>query len=113
MADATDAVLLYSTWPDRPSAEAAARELVEARLVACANIVSGAVSVFSWEGQVQAETEVIMLAKTCTQSAKQARDTLLRLHPYDLPCVTAWPIGGPGANPAFLAWIGSETAHPG
>ncbi len=38
--------LLYTTWPDRESAEAAAEALLAEGLIACANILGEARSVF-------------------------------------------------------------------
>lgn len=105
-----ETVTLYSTWPTLEAAEAAARSLLEERLIACANLVPGARSLFRWEGQVQTESEAIMFAKTTALSAAAARDALLLLHPYTCPCVTALPVLAVGSNPAFLAWIAAETA---
>jgi periplasmic divalent cation tolerance protein len=31
-------------------------------------------------------------------------------HPYEVPCVVAWPIIN--GNPAYLAWIIAETREP-
>ncbi len=104
-----DAVTLYSTWPDRESAEAAARSLVEARLVACANILPEAVSVFLWEGEIQTESETVMFAKTTVAQVAAAQGALLRLHPYDTPCVLAMPLLAAGSSPHFLEWIDAET----
>jgi len=103
-----DVVSLYSTWPDLPSAEAAAHDLVERRLIACANIIPGARSVFRWEGQVQAEAEVVMLAKTTAAKSAAASAALVELHPYDLPCVVEIAIGAPGSNSEFLAWVAAQ-----
>jgi periplasmic divalent cation tolerance protein len=103
---------LYSTWPAQESAEAAARALLEARLIACANILPGTSSLFRWEGRIEAASEVVMFAKTSAERAAKARDLLLRLHPYEVPCLTALAIRDNGSNPAFLSWVAAETASP-
>jgi len=105
-----ETVTLYSTWPSVEGAEAAARELVAERLVACANILPGARSIYRWEGDIQTETEAVMFAKTTAKRALAARDRLLRLHPYEVPCVAALTIRKDASNPAFLAWIEGEAA---
>ena len=38
------AVLVYTTWPSIVEAERAGREIVERRLAACVNIVTGMIS---------------------------------------------------------------------
>ena len=108
-----ETVTLYSTWPTLESAETAARALVERRLAACANILPGARSVFRWQGEIQTEAEVIMIAKTVAERASEARDLVLALHPYDVPCLTVLPIQAEGSNPAFIAWIAEETSSLG
>jgi periplasmic divalent cation tolerance protein len=105
-----DAVTLYSTWPDRASAEAAAAALVQERLIACANILPEATSVFRWQDEVQRAAEVVMFAKTAAPRATAARDALIRLHPYDLPCVVALRLDHETSSSSFLTWIESETA---
>ncbi len=105
-----ETVTLYSTWPTLESAEAAARELLEQRLIACANIGPGARSLFRWDGQIQAEAEVLMFAKTTAERAGAAHKLLVRLHPYDVPCLTALPVLTACSSPGFLAWVSDETA---
>jgi periplasmic divalent cation tolerance protein len=105
-----DCVTLYSTWPDRASAENAARALVTERMIACANILAGATSVFRWNDEVMQADEIVMFAKTCAERADAAKDALIRLHPYELPCVVALPLDQENSSSAFLSWIESETA---
>jgi periplasmic divalent cation tolerance protein len=104
-----ETVTLYSTWPTLESAEAAARTLLEDRLIACANILPGARSLFRWDGQIQSEAEAVMIAKSMAAGAAQARDLLVRLHPYEIPCVTLIPILAEVSNPAFISWVADET----
>lgn len=104
-----DAMLLYVTWPDLLSAEAAADALLARKLIACANILPGATSMYWWNGAVERSQETLMLLKTRADLAAAARDAILALHPYDNPCVTAAPLDGGASSPAFLAWIASVT----
>src|SRR5262245_59366641 len=104
-----DAVTLYASWPDLPSAEAAARALVERKLVACVNLLPGAISFYVWKDEMQRDSEVVMFAKTRLELAESARDALAALHPYEAPCVTVLRIDRNGSNPEFLAWIDSMT----
>jgi periplasmic divalent cation tolerance protein len=103
--------MLYSTWPDRASAETAARALVEARLAACANVLDGTISVFRWNGEICARPEAVMFAKTAAGRAAEAREALIRAHPYDLPCVIAFRLDGGTSSEPFLVWLESETSR--
>jgi len=99
--------LVYMTAPDRASALVIARRLVEERLVACANVLDGATSVYHWDGAVQEEGEAVMIAKTRAALIKTVSARIRELHAYQCPCVVVLPITG--GNPAFLDWIEAET----
>jgi periplasmic divalent cation tolerance protein len=50
-----------------------------------------------------------MFAKTSADRAAGARDLLLRLHPYETPSLTAFPIMAEASTSAFLSWVAAET----
>ena len=62
-----------------------ARELVEARLAACVNIVPGVESVYRWEGKVAEDGEKLLLIKTTDERVDELQKALLAKHPYDVP----------------------------
>src|SRR5512132_1454474 len=99
----TDArVVLVTT----PSPELA-RTLVEERLAACGNVVSGLRSIYRWDGKVQDDSEALLLLKTTRGRFEALRDRVLALHPYEVPEVIALPIEAGSAR--YLAWIADET----
>ncbi|MDR3439454.1 divalent-cation tolerance protein CutA [Telmatospirillum sp.] len=100
--------LVYVTTPDRATALAIARTLLEGRLIACANVLGGAHSLYWWDGNIEEAEETVMIAKTTTSRAAEVVDKVLACHPYDCPCVVTLPITG--GNPAFLSWIRTETS---
>ncbi|MCR9130167.1 MAG: divalent-cation tolerance protein CutA [Alphaproteobacteria bacterium] len=104
--------LLYTTWPDGESAEAAAEALLAEGLIACANILGEARSVFRWKGEVQRETETIALFKTSAARAGRTAARIADLHPYDEPAVLNLCVDSSGSSPAFLSWVASETGDP-
>ncbi|HLN23903.1 MAG TPA: divalent-cation tolerance protein CutA [Patescibacteria group bacterium] len=99
--------LIYATAPNRAAALKIARVLVECRLVACANVVDGATSLYWWEGQVQEEVEAILVAKTTSANASATVAKIKELHDYSCPCVVALDIAQ--GNLDFLGWITAET----
>lgn len=103
-----DVQLIYTTWPDAGTAEAAARALVEERLAACANILGPMRAVYRWQGAVETADEVPMLLKTSAARAGALTARVLALHPYEVPCVEALDVTG--GSPAFLAWVLAQTA---
>lgn len=106
-----DTILVYMTAPDAATAQRIGRAIVENRLAACVNIISGVQSMYWWEGQVQDEHEVVLLAKTRTTSFTALKDCVVGLHPYEVPCIVSVALQD-GHGP-FLDWIGAQVAVPG
>jgi len=85
-------LMVMSNAPDKASAHALARMLVETKLVACVNILPGVQSVYRWQGQIEQADEVTLLIKTTRQQYAELQQTLVSAHPYDVPELIAWPI---------------------
>lgn len=105
-------IYLYATAPDRATAEALARALVEAGLAACVNIMAEGLSIYRWAGGTAAEPEVYMLVKTTDACAAAARDMIIARHPYDTPAVAAFRIDDAASSAVFLRWIAESCAAP-
>lgn len=101
--------LIYVTTANAEEARTIGRALVESRLAACANVLSPVTSIFWWEGAVQEEPEVVLIAKTRRSLVESVVEKVKALHSYDCPCVVALPILE--GNPDFLRWIGEETTQ--
>src|SRR6185437_3065367 len=99
----TEIFTLYSTFPSEEKAFSAARELLEKRLIACANIYGKVTSLYRWQGEIQQEAEVVLIAKTRKELVPDAIVAIKKLHPYQLPCIIACPVQE-GFAP-FLQWI--------
>ena len=103
-------VLVYMTTESVEAARRLGRTLVERRLAACANILSGMESLYWWDGAVQEGHEAVLVAKTRADLAPALTEAVKALHTYQCPCVVVLPITG--GNPDFLAWIDAETRTP-
>ena len=99
--------LLYVTAPSIDIAQTIARDLLEARLIACANILPGMLSIYRWDGVIQEESEVVLLAKTVASQVESAIARIKALHPYDCPCIISLEMKD--GFPPFLNWISDET----
>jgi periplasmic divalent cation tolerance protein len=102
--------VVLTTCPDEATAEILARRLVEERLAACVNRVAGLRSTYWWQGQVQDDAEVLLIAKTSAGGVANLSARIQALHPYELPEVIALPIAL-GAE-RYLDWIGQTVADP-
>jgi periplasmic divalent cation tolerance protein len=108
--NAVTTLLVLTNLPDLPTAETLARQLVEARLAACVNILSPCRSVYRWRGAVETADEVPLLIKTSSERYDALAAAIRRQHPYELPEVIALPIID--GLPDYLAWVVSETREP-
>lgn len=102
-----DARVVLSTAPDDATAERLARGLVDAGLVACVNLVPGLRSIYRWQGEVQDDAEVLLIAKTVAERVPQLEAWLAEHHPYDCPECVALEVASVEA--AYLAWLRRHT----
>jgi periplasmic divalent cation tolerance protein len=102
-------IVVLTNLPDSESAFNLARELVEMRLAACANVLSPATSFYRWEGREEQATEHPVLIKTTRERYAELERAIRERHPYDLPEIIAWPIENGLA--AYLDWVRRETAR--
>jgi periplasmic divalent cation tolerance protein len=103
----SDVQVVMITAPDAGCAERLARTLVDERLAACVNVLAGVRSFYRWEGVVQEDAELILLAKTRKDLSEALAARVKELHPYELPEVLE--LGAAGGSPAYLDWIRTET----
>lgn len=87
-----------------------ARDLLELRLIACANIFDGVTSMYRWEGEIRQDSETVLILKTTQQQLPELTARICKIHPYHCPCVVTWPITAGNSN--YLQWIESETVRP-
>ena len=83
------------------------QELLSERLVACVNIIDHMRSMYWWEGGIQEDKEVILIAKTKDSLVTEVIEKVKSLHSYDCPCILSLPILD--GNKTFLDWIHQET----
>ena len=104
------AVLVLTQMPDRGSAEALARALLQERLAACVSIGAPVESLYHWRGQIEMAAEVPVTVKTCADTYPAVEAAIRARHPYELPEIVAVPIVD--GLPGYLAWIDEETQRP-
>jgi len=106
----TEALVALTTFANEADAARVARVLVEERLIACANVLPGARSIYRWKDGVADEREVVVLMKTRKQDWAALMSRLHELHPYETPELVALRIAA-GA-PKYMAWL-DEALAPG
>jgi len=100
------ALVVLTTLSTEDQARSLVRALVEARLVACGTLMSGASSIYRWQGVVREETEVVVLLKTDASKWTALARAIREQHPYQMPELLALPVKH-GLD-AYLSWLASE-----
>ena len=100
-------ILTLCTVPDTENAKRLARLVVEQKLAACVNLVPQITSIYEWQGQVEEDTEVLLLIKTSATQYAHLEQALLAAHPYDTPEIIAINIDA--GLPDYLHWITQVT----
>ncbi len=95
--------LVYMTAGTKAEAETIGSALVKSKLAACVNIIDQMNSIYMWEGGLQQDAEVILIAKTTEKHVPDLINTVKALHSYDCPCIVSLPVSD--GNPAFLDWV--------
>jgi len=102
------AALIWCPFPERAAAEKVAGQLLDEKLIACANLIDGVTSLYVWNGERGAGEECGALFKTDAAVLARAVARLEQLHPYDAPAVMGWRCEASGS--ATADWLASETA---
>lgn len=109
MAD-NEFLVVLSTCPDAATAEALARAALEGDHAACVNIVPAVRSMYVWKGELQVDSEVLMVIKTTAGRFRALRDLLVERHPYDVPEVVALRVTD--GHHAYLEWLADPRRTP-
>ena len=91
------------TAPDSETARRIARQVLEARLVACVNLVPGIESHYWWQGRLESGLEVLMVMKTTSGRISPLKEAVLEAHPYDTAAFVVLPIES--GSERYLDWI--------
>src|SRR4029453_14244205 len=85
------AVVVLCTVATTEEGERIARQLVERRLAACANLVP-VTSIYRWKGELERGAEGLLVIKTSSQRLEPLREAIVALHAYEVPEVIALPV---------------------
>ena len=100
------AVILV-TAPDIDLARRLAKAALEAKLIACANIVPAVESHYWWDGKLESSDEALIVFKTRQEHVPELERFIRELHPYDTPEFVALPLTA--GSRKYLAWLADST----
>ena len=98
-----DAIVVFITAGNRDEAVRLAEMLVEVRLAACVQILPGVESVYRWQGKIERQNEVLLIAKTLNSKFDELEKEVRAVHSYETPEIVAVPVVS-GSGP-YLEWL--------
>jgi len=103
MKSASKFAVVLVTAPDLKTARALAKVALQARLIACANLVPRIESHYWWQDKIESGTEVLLVLKTQKSKLPALEKLILAKHPYDTPEFLVLQLGA--GNKRYLDWL--------
>ena len=106
MKSATKFAVVLVTAPNLKTARALSKAALQARLIACANLVPKIESHYWWQGKIESSTEVLLVLKTQKSKLAALEKLILAKHPYDTPEFIVLPLSV--GNKKYLDWLAAN-----
>jgi periplasmic divalent cation tolerance protein len=103
MKSAAKFAIVLVTAPDLKTARALVKAALQARLIACANLVPKIESHYWWQGKIESSAEVLLILKTRKAKLAALEKLILAEHPYDTPEFLVLPLVA--GSKKYLAWL--------
>ncbi|HEX5885675.1 MAG TPA: divalent-cation tolerance protein CutA [Pyrinomonadaceae bacterium] len=104
--DVTDAIVVFMTAANVEEATRLADMVVGAHLAACVQILPEMESIYRWDGKIERQSEILLLAKTTRAKFEELEREVRALHSYDTPEIIAVPVTT--GSPAYLEWLNTS-----
>ena len=101
--DVTDAIVVFVTAANGEEATRLADMLVGAHLAACVQILPEMESIYRWQGQIERQSEILLLAKTTRAKFEELKREVRALHSYETPEIIALTVNAYSAP--YLEWL--------
>jgi periplasmic divalent cation tolerance protein len=103
MENAARFAVVLITAPHLKIARALAHAALQARLIACANLIPKIESHYWWRGKIESDAEVLLVFKTQKAKLAALEKLVLAQHPYDTPEFIVLPMSA--GNKKYLEWL--------
>jgi periplasmic divalent cation tolerance protein len=98
-------IIVLVTTGSKQEAEKIAQHLLDAKLIACANIIGPVSSIFRWSGKVEKAEEHLTIMKSRSDLFEELSKTVKALHSYEVPEILVLPVVE--GLEAYLEWLES------
>ena len=102
-----DIIVINCTVPNKKIAKDITRVIMKHKLAACVSMIENVKSVFSWDGEICEEKEVLLMIKTRRANYGKIKLVIEDMHTYSVPEIIALPIVD--CSEDYLKWLAKET----
>ena len=102
---ATFHIIVLMTVPTKEEADKIVHQLLNQRLIACANTLGPVKSQYWWKNKIEETNEFLVIMKTQEKLFDKLAETIRKLHGYEVPEILALPIKRGWAP--YLEWLDS------
>ncbi len=99
----SEPILVLMTAANREEAARLADMLVGSRLAACVQLLPEIESVYRWQGNIERQEEILLLAKSSTDKFDELDRAVRAIHSYNTPEIIATPIVA--GSRSYLKWL--------
>ncbi|XP_076708596.1 protein CutA [Callospermophilus lateralis] len=82
----------FVTCPNEKVTKEIARAMVEKQLAACINLIPQIISIYEWTGNIEDDSELLMMIKTQSSLIPALTDFVHSVHPYEVAEVISLPM---------------------
>ena len=100
---ASEAIVVFMTAANGEEAARLADMLVGSHLAACVQILPEIESVYRWQGKIERQQEILLLAKSTSDKFDELEREVRALHSYETPEIIALPVAA--ASGPYLKWL--------
>ena len=97
---------VYITTSGEEESKKIGKTLVEEKLAACVNIIPSIESIYLWKGEIEADEESLLIAKTKVETIDKIIKKVKEIHSYETPAILAIPIIAGSKD--YLDYLDSE-----
>lgn len=98
--------IVLITAPNLKSARRLAQSALQAKLIACANLVPKLESHYWWQGKLESSAEILLILKTRRANLRKLEALVLAEHPYETPEFLVLSLAG--GSTKYLAWLAAS-----
>jgi periplasmic divalent cation tolerance protein len=102
----TEYIQVFTTTDKREDADKIAKEVVERRLAACAQVVGPITSTYWWKDNIEKAEEWLCFMKSRKELYEELENAISGIHPYEVPEILAVPVVA-GIR-SYLEWLDQE-----